>query len=270
MQSALAPVLLERILSRLGIDTPSIDRAGLDALYQAWCHNVPFDNGRKRLALVRGEPGPLPGGDPDSFFRFWLEHGASGTCWPSGNALHALLVSCGFDVRRVSASMFDIGTHNHGSVIARVDGREVLVDSSMLTDAVLELTPGAAFDTGHGLHRVLGDPQEAGWLLSFPSPHSGDLVPCRLLDDPVSEAFYLERYEVSRKESPFNAFFYARRNGEGRSVVFLGQTRVVRGADGIEQQELEGDALEGALAEDLGYSADFIDELLREGVLGSP
>ncbi len=265
MQSVLDSDLRRQILSRFGISAPSIDRSGLDVLYRAWCRNIPFDNGRKRLALVRGEPGLLPGGDPDQFFRFWLEYGASGTCWPSSNALHALLLSCGFDARRISASMFDVGSHNHGSVIVRVEGREMLVDSSMLTDAVVELPSGASFDTGHPLYRVTGEAQQAGWLLSFPSPHKGDLMPCRLLDDPVEEAFYLERYEVSRQESPFNAFLYARRNGENCSVLFLGRTRVVRRVGGIEQRELEGDELKLALAQDLGYSADFIDELLREG-----
>ncbi len=267
MPLPLDPQLLERVLSRLGIDASGTDATALNALYRAWCRNVPFDNGRKRLALVRDEPGPLPGGDPESFFLHWLEHGASGTCWPSSNALHALLVSYGFDARRISASMFDSGTHNHGSVIVCIEGRELLVDSSMLTEEAVELTPGSDFDTGHSLHRIVGKSQEAGWLISFPTAHKGDLMPCRLLSDPVSEEFYLERYEVSRKESPFNAFLYARRNREGYGVLFLGRTRIVRTPQGVEQQELEGDALEAALAHDLGYSTAFIEELVREGAL---
>ncbi len=267
METPLDPSLRERILARLGIEAPAIDAPGLDALYRAWCRNIPFDNGRKRLALVRGDPAPLPGGEPDAFFRFWLEHGGSGTCWPTSNALHALLAACGFDARRVSASMFDNGTHNHGSVIVRLGGRDLLVDSSMLAEVALELKPNKDFDTCHSLYRVIGEHQEAGWLVSFPSPHSGELMPCRLLADPVSEAFYLERYEASRQESPFNAFLYARRNADNRTVLFLGRKRIVRTAHGIEQQELQGAALEAALVDDLGYSSRFVEELLRADAL---
>ncbi len=40
---------LDRVLTGLGLaGRPSIDRAGLDRPYGAWCKNVPFDNTRKR------------------------------------------------------------------------------------------------------------------------------------------------------------------------------------------------------------------------------
>jgi N-hydroxyarylamine O-acetyltransferase len=68
--------LVERVFAKLGFAAaPKPDRAGLDALYAAWCWSVPFDNLRKRIALAGGSPDPLPGGLPDDFLAAFLEHG---------------------------------------------------------------------------------------------------------------------------------------------------------------------------------------------------
>ncbi len=264
----LSPKRVEEILQRLGLAaTPDLTRAGLDTLYRGWCRNIPFDNARKRLALRRSAPGPFPGGDPDEFFSFWLRHGAAGTCWPTSNALGALLAACGFDVRRISASMFDTGVRNHGSLLVRLEGRELLVDSSMLTEASLELTPGGSFEQHHALLSARGEAHDAGWLLHFSNAWRPEPVPCRLLDDPVDEPFYLERYEASREDSPFNAFLYARRNHESHLINYLATTRFERNADGIHQQVLDGSDFAHALTRDIGYSEELVDELLREGAV---
>jgi len=122
------------VLEALGFrEAPPVDLDGLTAVYAAWCARVPFDNVRKLIALHGGASGPLPGLGADDFFDAWLTHRTGGTCWPSANALHALLDSVGFDSRRVTASMFDQGEPSHGTTIVLLDGHEHLVDSSMLT-----------------------------------------------------------------------------------------------------------------------------------------
>jgi len=127
MQSSpgLTTSLRDRVLTRLGFDTaPAPDLAGLGALYAAWCARVPFDNVRKMIAL-RTPGAALPGITAEDFFEEWMRHGAGGTCWPSSHALCGLLASCGFDARRVVASMRDTGTGSHGTVKVRVEGRDV-------------------------------------------------------------------------------------------------------------------------------------------------
>ena len=130
------------MLDRLGFSAPPpVDLDGLTAVYGAWCSRVPFDNLRKLIALHGGEPGPLPGLGAEDFFDAWLAHGTGGTCWPSANALHALLDSSGF-TRRVTASMFDQGERSHGTTIVTLEGVEHLVDSSMLTTPLPSTRPG--------------------------------------------------------------------------------------------------------------------------------
>ena len=47
---ALAPALLERVLSKLGLsEPPSPTLEGLRTLYPAWCRKVPFDNIRQLM-----------------------------------------------------------------------------------------------------------------------------------------------------------------------------------------------------------------------------
>jgi hypothetical protein len=124
---------LATVLARLGLSSPpTVDRAGLDRLYGAWCQSVPFDNTRKLIALRSTAPGPLPGIDPVDFLDTWLEHGVGGTCWPSCNAFYTVVVACGFDATRVTASMADLGPPNHGTILVGLDGRDYLVDTSML------------------------------------------------------------------------------------------------------------------------------------------
>src|SRR5438477_9902750 len=100
--------LVERVLERFGIrSAPAPDHVGLHTIYAAWCTHVPFDNVRKMIALRTDDTGPLPGGDAEDFLATWLAHGTGGTCWPSSNALFALVDALGFDARRVTGSMGD-------------------------------------------------------------------------------------------------------------------------------------------------------------------
>jgi N-hydroxyarylamine O-acetyltransferase len=101
----LSPDLRERVLERLGLTgPPRPDLEGLVFVYGAWCARVPFDNVRKMIALRRGAA-RLPGAAAADFFSGWLEHGASGTCWPTSNALFVLLRALGFEARRVAGCM---------------------------------------------------------------------------------------------------------------------------------------------------------------------
>src|SRR5262249_28191096 len=78
--AVLNPERAEEVLARLGFaDRPAPDRAGLDALYLAWCHAVPFDNLVKRIHLASGSADPIPNGPADAFFAAWLRDGTGGT-----------------------------------------------------------------------------------------------------------------------------------------------------------------------------------------------
>ena len=261
--------LVDRVFAKLGFSArPKPDKAGLDALYAAWCRKVPFDNIRKRIALAEGSPDPLPGGRPDDFLAAYLEHGTGGTCWPSSNGLHALVSAAGFDVRRISASMFDRNDHNHGSLLVRLDGSEWMVDSSILSGAPIRLQRGVASDQPDPVHPIRVDPVDDGFRIHWGMSQSNGTMPCRLMQDPVDEAFYLERYEISRGYSVFNTALYARKNFPGRLTSFVGRMRHDKTPAGVTSRALEPAELRAALIGELGYSPAIVDVLEKTAGYG--
>ena len=143
---ALAPALLERVLSKLGLsEPPSPTLEGLRTLYPAWCRKVPFDNIRQLIHRRSQDLSPMPGGDATEFFEAWLVYGTGGTCWSGNGALHALLLSLGFEAARGLCTMLvapDIPP-NHGSVLVVYEGSRYVVDASILHSEPLRLDPDA-------------------------------------------------------------------------------------------------------------------------------
>ena len=221
-EDTLSPATVERVLTRFGFSkAPAPTRAGLEEVYLAWGRHIPFDNVRKRIALTRGDAGGLPGGTAEEFFTAWLRHGPGGTCWPTSNGMYMLLRALGFDVRRIAASMQDMGMPNHGSVIARIEDEEVLVDSSILCERPIPLRRDGKLELDDPVHPIRIEPAGDLWLLHWGFTMSQEMMPCRLLEDPVDLPFYLKRYEISREMSPFNASLYGRRNREGDTPTSL-------------------------------------------------
>ena len=261
---ALTPETTEAVLSKLGVtDVPAPDGAGLDRIYLAWCRAVPFDNLVKRAHLVSGSAMPFPNGEPEAFFASWLRNGTGGTCWPGSGALHALLVTLGFDARRGSAAMFDDRSgpiHTHGTTLVRLDGVDHWVDSSMLTNAPLPLIPHGATRRDDPAGPVRSEPVGDLWRIWWTSAVNGEDIGCLLLDDDVSAEHYLARYEWSRGWSPFNTAVYAARNTADARINIAGGYRFERRVDGITSAPL-GDDRERVLIEEFGYSEELVARL---------
>jgi len=263
---AVSPSLRDRVLERMGlVRAPAPDPGGLLALYEAWCTHVPFDNVRKMLAL-RTPGAPLPGITSEDFFEGWLRHGAGGTCWSSSHALWALLVSAGFNARRVVASMRDTGIGSHGTVKVSLEGRDWLVDSSMLTNAPVPCDQTVFIGTDP-VWPVESEPIEGTHLIWFDSVPSGDAITCRVLQDPADPGWYLTAYEASREQSPFNRRLYARKNFPGQARLFVGPTRYSKTAAGVDVRTLSRDELCEALRTEMGISAELVAEWAASGSL---
>ena len=259
--------LLERILERLGLsEPPSPDMEGLRAVYAAWCLSVPFDNIAKLIALRTGTSGPLPGLDDAEFYNRLLDHGAAGTCWPTSNALFELLSTLGFNARRIAGSMRDTGVVSHGSVNVTIDNRDWLADSSMLTVAPLPLTQETYFADDPLFAAEVEHTGETHIVWSDLPPNP-TLIPCRMLVDPATHAFYAERYEASRTRSPFNERLYAKRNFPGGKLVLIGNSRVFKTVDGMTTRELNASQLCESLRDEIGISGALVDEWKRSGAL---
>ena len=171
----LALDLVERVLEKLGLrGRPSPDLAGLNAVLAAVCGGIPFDNIRKRIWFERIRKGPFPGGEPTDFFESWLAHGAAGTCWPINGALHALLVSLGFPVRRGAGGVMFTPEEdtNHGTVLVALDGVDYLADLNIGSFKALPLVPGKADSTGEGIHDIRAVPFEDRFEVTWYTGHS--------------------------------------------------------------------------------------------------
>ena len=250
------PVALrDAVLRRLGFAAPpSTDLAGLRALYAAWCEHVPFDNVAKIISLRGAAADPLPSMQAVAFFETWLADGNGATCWPSSNALYALLRSLGFDARRIAAHMQDAGVFNHGTVIVTLDGREWLADSSLLTGIPLPLAretfaaPGLVFNSEVELDGET-------YMVWTHWPTNSGYMPCRVFPAAVAYHYCAERYESTRERSPFNQRLFARRNREGEMLVLWGNVRYTKSSGrGIESRALSSGELLDSLRREFGLS----------------
>jgi arylamine N-acetyltransferase len=265
----LASSLQQEVLRRLGFPKmPAANLEGLRAIYYAWCQNVPFDNVRKTIVLRTKPHLPLPGGQSEDFFDSWLNNGTGGTCWPTSNALFELVRSLGFETRRVTGAMRDLGIVNHASVKVTIQGRDWLVDSSLLCNVPLPLNH-ETFVHDDPVFSAEVEFEDATHVIWSHTPPNSTYLPCRLANGSTSLAGYLAQYEQSRERSPFKQRLYARRNRQGEMVVVVGNTRYSKTAAGVESRDLSRSELCQALHDDIGLSEQIIDEWTRAGCLNA-
>lgn len=232
--SALPAELVDRVLGRFGLrGRPPVARDGLTTLYAAWCATVPWDNVQKRITVVSGRR-PLAGSEAAELFENLLRDGTGGTCWPSSGALHALLVTLGFDARRLVGTMDPTrwpDEVNHASVIATVEGEELLVDSSMLLERPLPLRRDGPSEIVDAVHRAHAVPRDGLWTIRWRVQGRDREIDCVLLRDDVSDSEYRDRYEASR-ETGFSHFLTFVRDLPHGVLTLNGNKRTFRDRSG--------------------------------------
>lgn len=257
--------LMERVLMRLELsERPAPTLHGLQALYAAWCRKVPFDNVRKLIHVQSHDPRPLPGDDAVDFFEAWLAYGTGGTCWSGNGALHALLVSLGFDACRGVATMLvapDIPP-NHGTVVVACDATPYVVDASILHGEPLRLDEQAPTSVAHPAWGVQCHKRNGRWLIRWRPMHQPDGLDCRLEHLHVTRETFQERHEQTRPWSPFNYELHARLH-RGSAVVGTarGQRVEFDGSGGVVQKRLEGDDRMRLLVDELGMQEAIVQRL---------
>jgi len=268
-EPVLAPELLERVLARLGLrERPPVDLAGLNSLYAAYCGNVPFDNVQKRIWFASDQTRALPGGNPTEFFENWLAHGTGGTCWPINGALYTLVRALGFDARRIAGSVIVEGYPqgaNHGSILVTLDGVEHVTDAWMCSFKVLPLKPSTPASTGDGIHDIRVVPRENGFeLLSYAGWDREQPLPFRPEPehDPVDHAFWLGRYDRTKKVGFFNDTLLICRHFRD-SILTIGRKNKIRvAADGsLTKTEITDAERKAVLIKELGLSEAIVEKL---------
>ena len=262
----LPQALVESVLTRLGFaDMPPSDLAGLNGLYAAYCAGVPSDNILKRIWLAGDRKAPMPGGDPNEFFRNWLAHGTGGTCFPINGGLCALLQAAGFAARRIAGSVDNGGDDldgNHGSVLVRLGDLDYLADGQIASFRPLPLVPGDRTSTGNGIHDIRAEPADGKFdIYFFPGPRRDRpfLFRTELRYDPVDHRFFLENYALSassrRLRSRFNdVLFICRRTPDSIRVVGGMNKTTVAADNNITRTRIADDARARTLIEEFGIS----------------
>ncbi len=249
--------MVERLLERFDMPAyPDESPAGLEALYRAWCRNVPFDNIRKLIAVRNGDTSPLPGDVPADFLNAFLEHGVGGTCWAGNGALATLLVALGFDaVRAVGTMMVAPGIPpNHGSVAVRFGAETFITDASIMHFKPLRVNAAEVTRIDHPAYGVIGHWVDGAFMIRWRPWNRPEGLDCRIDSWSVDETRFRGQHEGTRTWSPFNyeLTFNLVRNG-GRIGVSGGQ-RVALDAAGVETASPLGDERMAYLVDVLGVS----------------
>jgi arylamine N-acetyltransferase len=268
-ESTLAPALVERVLTELGLrERPVLDLSGLNALYAAVSAKLPFDNVQKRIWFAGPQTTPLPCGGPSEFFENWLQHGTGGTCWPLNGAMYALAHALGFDTRRIVGSVIVEGYPrgaNHGSVIVTMDGINYLVDAWMASFKVLPLMPGTSSSTGNGIHDIRAVPIESGFeIITYPGFNREQTLPFRPEPeyDPVDHALFLARYDRTKSVGFFNDAIFICRHFPSSILTMGRKSKFHLAADNtLTKTEPTEDERKKSLIEEFGLSEEIVDRL---------
>jgi N-hydroxyarylamine O-acetyltransferase len=266
-----APELVERVLEKLGLrEPPSPDLSGLAELYSAWCRGIPFDNVRKLIWLREEIPGPLPGDAASDFLESWLLHGTGGTCWAGNGALHALLVSLGFEARRGYATMLvapDIPP-NHGTVSVEIEDASYLVDASILFHEPIPLVAGARIDHpawGVRLHNADGNLRIA-WRAFHMDP-----LECRIDSTLATREDFESFHEATRSWGPFNYSLSARRiDGDEVIGASFGKIASLNNPGPALLEDASPASRKSLLVDRLGISEEMADRLPDDQPLPAP
>lgn len=259
--------LKTKVLTQLGFSEPIIPNIqNLQRIYSSWCYHIPFDNLRKMIALKSSNSQKLPGLDAYDFFENWLENGAGATCWPMANALYELLISIGFDAKRITGNMRDLGVVNHGSLVVFLGGQSYLVEASLLLNKIFILDQETKIDNDIILPTEI-EKEGDSHLLWLVTPPGTEFYYCRIDSKPVDYSDFENGYEASRILSIFNKRLYVRRNYLGKLVILWGNAYYSKTMNGIEYRELTRDEIRRTLQKEIGISEKLVNEWVNSGGL---
>lgn len=263
-EPVLGPDIIERVMARFGLQREEPSLARLREVYAAWCATIPFDNVRKIIHVRSQNPGPLPAYTPEDYFRGFLRYGTGGTCWAGAGAMHAFLKALGFDVERGIATMMAAPNlpPNHGTVLAKIDGKKYLVDSSMLFGEPLLLDENNSTGISHPARGVQCCRRDGQWHINWRPLHKTDGFECRIERFDVAWSEFQTKHDGTRGWSPFNFEVSARRNcGDEVVGVGFGHAVKLRKDGGVDRVPISKEERNRVLVEQVGISEEIVAQL---------
>ncbi len=257
---ALSPNLRDRVLSGLGFShAPAADVDGLQAVYDAWCHHIPFDNLRKLIHVHSQNPSPLPGSDSIDFFESWLKHRTGGTCWAGNGALYALLCSLGFTATRAVGTMLVAPElpPNHGTVLIEVENMQYLADASILHVVPIQLSSCA--DRKIPFNIKIEQRDDELWYVRWKPFNHLNGLDCRIDYHPASSDEFQQRHEQTRAWSPFNYQLTVRTMLGDCAVGTMNSHWFEQSNTGdTKQREISNEQRSALLINTIGYSEEIV------------
>ncbi|SED15546.1 Arylamine N-acetyltransferase [Tenacibaculum sp. MAR_2009_124] len=267
-KKVISPEVLHKLLNRFKLSTTECNEEGLKKVYQAWCRNIPFDNFWKRLELEQSPFIEKDQIDATTFFEAWLEHGIGGTCWTTTNALQALLIDMGFQVKFVGGSMGDMGLVNHGSLIVTTnDKREFIVDTSISNEVPIEIIPNTIDNTPHSI-QLIDEQEKLSILFEFPSKK--DLMKCAIYNNTLSSENVQKHHKESYTNSLFNDCVYIKKNNEFGINTIIGNTLYTKTKNEIKKVTLNKEEIEKVLSNVMGLSDEIITHIEKTTLFNIP
>jgi len=148
----------------------------------------------------------LPGSSAQDFLESWLKHGSGGTCWSGNGALQALLSASGFNARRGVGTMLvapDLPP-NHGTVIVNFEGRDFLLDASIMHVEPMPLDSEKDTREDFPAWGVKVGKQGGQAHVWWTPLHMPEGLVCRIDKLKTEPGEFHERHESTREWSPFN------------------------------------------------------------------
>jgi arylamine N-acetyltransferase len=261
--TALRQDIYEQVLDRFGFDRkpdPSIET--LNAIYKAWCRRIGYDNALKRIYIEEQQTGPFPVMDPNDFLASWMQHGTSGSCWPSAEALFGVLELTGFMPERVAGQMLECNdpmNPNHGALIVHLDGRRFYVDPGIGAEEALELIDGQPSKTDNQAFGIWNDGDGHVW---WRPGHSRRAIEIVMDLHRLSYDFFAYRYEKTKEFSLFNTTLYVRRNRDD-GILTYGRGNILRvdPQGELTAEPIEPAAVPAFLIEQMGLSEEIVSRI---------
>lgn len=229
---------LERLLDRIGIDTPPpADLGGLRAVHRAYLDRVPYET----LTIHLGESAPL---DLDGLEARLLDGGRGGYCFELNGLLGWLLEELGFTVERREARVgpkdADEDPTNHLALVVGLPGEpgRWLADAGLGEGWVepLALLPGVQVGAGR-LGWTLERLPRGWWIAHHPW---GGFPGITVHEDPVGlDAFAPHHARLScDPASPFQRALVVQRVDDHAITTLRARTLTRRGPDVDERRVL--------------------------------
>ena len=223
--------LADTVLDRMGISAAHGTGELLEQITEAMHRCCGYDSTRKQLWALKGMRTAPPGLEPEETWEYWIEHGASGTCYTMTLALDWLLRTKGFNTRMFGWRMEGENASvelQHMTNAVTFGNSEYIIETSVASPKPMPVPGigGATFNKGGTI--LVNNSGEIRMI----SPRAGALGTKQyvLMNNDVPSSEVIRNYYMTLIVHPENQskFFVARTRPDGSVYSILSGRYLIR------------------------------------------